>query len=135
MKLQITWRDGFFLFIILACVPGCGKSGPDIAFVSGTVTHAGQPVGNVEVNFYPKAGRPSVGRTDAEGNYTLNYNQERKGALFGSHRVSFKFLPRNPIDQPSKEISTILNKYGDPKNSPLIVEVKENNQVIPLTLD
>src|SRR4029077_9027873 len=83
------------LVLVSALITGCGKSGPAIARVSGTVTHGGHPVSRIEVNFDPENGRPSVGRTDADGNYTLDYDRERKGALIGTHKVWIKFVQRN----------------------------------------
>jgi hypothetical protein len=123
------------LSLLVVVALGCGKSGPTIARVSGTVTRHGQPVSRIEVNFDPENGRPSVGRTDADGNYTMEYDRERKGALVGTHKVWVKFVQRNPLDEANQEMSSILQKYGDRKTTPLTVEVKEDGQVIPLELD
>ena len=135
MQLRLAQRGGLPFVLVVAFVSACGKSGPNIAQVSGTVTRGGRPVSMIEVNFDPENGRPSVGKTDAEGNYTLDYDRDRKGALIGTHRVWVKFVQRNPLDEPNPELNDILQKYGDRKTTPLHVEVKENNQVIPLELD
>ena len=123
------------LAIVIALVCGCSKSGPQIFRVSGTVTRGGQPVDRLEVVFDTDEGRPSVGRTDADGHYVLDYNRQRKGALVGTHKVWVRYVQRNPVDDGNAEINSILQKYGDRRTTPLTVEVKEDGQVIPLELD
>jgi hypothetical protein len=48
----------------------------------------GQPLIDAEVIFRPEFGRPSLGRTNAEGKYVLMYSREEAGAVPGAHRVS-----------------------------------------------
>ncbi|VTR95623.1 Uncharacterized protein OS=Singulisphaera acidiphila (strain ATCC BAA-1392 / DSM 18658 / VKM B-2454 / MOB10) GN=Sinac_4843 PE=4 SV=1 [Gemmata massiliana] len=64
---------------------GCGNSG--IVSVSGTLTYKGQPVTNAIVHFVPEKGRPSMGETDQNGNFTLLYDPQTKGAQIGKHKV------------------------------------------------
>ena len=135
MKYRLAHFRWLPFAFLLALLSSCGKSGPNIARVSGTVTRGGHPVTKIEVNFDTEDGRPSVGKTDADGNYTLDYDRERKGALIGTHKVWVKFVQRNPLDEANGDMNAILQKYGDRKTTPLQVEVKEDNQVIPLELD
>lgn len=135
MKCFMDRRQWSRLAITVALICGCSKSGPQIVRVSGTVTHGGQPVDRLEVVFDPDNGRPSVGRTDADGHYVLDYNRERKGALVGMHKVWVKYVQRSPVDEGNAEINAILQKYGDRRTTPLTVEVKEEGQEIPLELD
>src|SRR3954447_15048027 len=73
----------------LACA-GCRNSDlPEIARVTGTVTYKGKPVPNMMVNFMPTAGRPSWGKTDAEGRYEMNYDADNMGVMTGHHKVYF----------------------------------------------
>lgn len=80
--------------IVLACVAtflsGCGGSDlPELCTVVGKVTKDGQPVVGASVTFAPvDSGRPSSGRTDAEGNYKLMYNVDTEGAVVGKHKVT-----------------------------------------------
>ena len=74
-----------FLF---ALTTGCGPDGPEIATVEGTIKLGGEPLAEATVMFQPSSGRPSAGRTDAEGHYELVYSQGRKGALPGEHIVT-----------------------------------------------
>ena len=78
---------------VLSCfavlvLSGCGQtSGPDLATVTGTVTLDGKPVPNARVEFSPSEGRPSVGTTNAEGVYELQFSVDKSGAMVGSHHV------------------------------------------------
>ncbi|WP_238388836.1 carboxypeptidase-like regulatory domain-containing protein [Roseimaritima ulvae] len=55
--------------------------------MSGTVTVDGSPIEGAVVTFQPTGGRPSVGTTDASGQYTLRYSASIDGALIGAHKV------------------------------------------------
>jgi len=67
---------------------GCGRSGPELAPVSGRVTLDGQPMFGARLVFQPEAsGSPSYGSTDRDGRYELGYKRGQKGALIGWHTV------------------------------------------------
>jgi hypothetical protein len=71
-------------------ITGCGASAPDLpklAAVKGLVTLNGSPLANAIVEFYPDAGAPSSGKTDAEGKFALKYSQGQDGAIIANHRV------------------------------------------------
>ena len=71
----------------MVCFAGCGKSGPELAPVSGRVSVDGQTMENVNVTFQPDEMRPaSYGRTDADGHYELGYKRGVQGACLGSTR-------------------------------------------------
>jgi len=73
---------------VLLTIVGCGRGDyPEMARVTGTVTYKGKPVPNMMVNFMPPDGRPSWGKTDAEGKYDLAYDADYKGAKMGHHKV------------------------------------------------
>jgi len=74
---------------LLALAGGCGKPAhiPDLGDVSGTVTLDGQPLVDATVNFSPAEGRPSFGKTDAAGQYSLSFVGEYTGAIVGPHTV------------------------------------------------
>ena len=81
-------------FVLLA---GCWKG--EYSSVSGTITVNGEPRGNVQVVFAPLAtdktnspGPPSVGVTDATGRYELVARDGKRGAIAGTHRISFKYV-------------------------------------------
>jgi hypothetical protein len=112
--------------------------------VTGTVTRGGQPVDKLMVNFLPEDGRPSIGRTDADGHYSLQYDKDRAGALLGKHKVWVQIRPANPKEEADiaaglvklhPDIDAIMQKYGNRKTTPKTVEVTQDNQVIDLPLD
>ncbi len=72
------------LFLLLQ---GCGSGGPDIARVEGVITMDGKPLPKASVVFVPQGGRPSVGETDANGKYQLEFSGGRKGSIPGPSRV------------------------------------------------
>lgn len=135
-----------FVMLALAAMAvfGCGRGGPRVVNVRGTVTRDGKPVEKLFLNFVPDNGRPSWGVTDAEGHYTLHYDRERGGALVGAHRVWVQVRPTSPADELAlnrgtlklhPETKQILAKYGNVATSPLVVEVTDEGQVIDLALD
>jgi hypothetical protein len=74
------------LLIVLTFL-GCGRSGPEIASVEGTVTMDGKPLPRASVVFVPEQGRPSGAMTDEEGRFVLNFTQGRRGAIPGKNKV------------------------------------------------
>jgi len=91
--LPTNFRAASFVFLLAfaALSIGCAKPpGPETAYVSGVVTLDGTPVPNAVINFTPANGRPSVGFTDANGEYELIYTASRQGALLGEHTVRIK---------------------------------------------
>ena len=90
---------------VLLALAGCGKGDyPEMARVTGTVTYKGKPVPNMMVNFMPKSGRPSWGKTDAAGKFEMIYDADYKGAKIGHHKVYFT-PPANRHDRRSQEQS------------------------------
>src|SRR5262245_57778273 len=92
MILGRLWRYAFLSFsgfAILALVLGCGSDGPNVAPVEGTVTFGGRPLADATIRFEPAEGvlPPSVGKTDAEGNYELHYSKDARGATIGDQIV------------------------------------------------
>lgn len=129
--------------ILIAAGVGCGKGdGPGIVPVTGTITRNGKPIANLFLNFVPAQGRPSWAITDANGKYTLEYDDTKKGAVVGQHTVWVASPPSGsegmgPEDQPksSPDLPEILTKYGNQKDTPLKVEIKADSRVVNLQLD
>jgi hypothetical protein len=78
---------------LLAALVGC-SSGHAIAPVSGVIKLDGQPYGKAVVSFQPigspenpNPGRGSSAYTDENGRFVLMYDDGRKGAIVGRHRV------------------------------------------------
>lgn len=76
------------VMLALASAAGCGGRS-DIGTVTGRVTRDGQPLQGLEIMFAPQGeGRNSVGYTDADGKYELQYTLDRPGARVGQHQVA-----------------------------------------------
>ena len=73
-------------FVFLSACGG-GSDTPPLGTVTGVVTLDDKPLADAEVTFQPEKGRPSLGKTDSEGNYTLVYTASDNGALIGPHKV------------------------------------------------
>jgi hypothetical protein len=84
-----------FLIVMGVLSPlGCGRSGPELAEVTGVVTLDGVPTGKLSVQFSPafEKGTPAYGVTDAEGRYFLQFSVDRTGALPGRYKVGVEPL-------------------------------------------
>jgi hypothetical protein len=119
----------------LLLATGCGPGGPEVAPVTGTVTLDGHPLDGALVEFTPRAGgRPSYGRTDDEGRYTLRYTDDRKGALPGEHTVRITtYLRSNPDDGVIGRPELVPARYNTKSELTRTVEPKKN--VLDFELD
>jgi hypothetical protein len=137
---------------ILLALAGCGKGDyPEMARVTGTVTYKGKPVPNMMVNFMPTDGRPSWGKTDANGKYEMIYDSDYKGVKMGHHKVYFTPPATATIGGPASkasrkaiaeaagltpdEMADIRSKYGLETTTKLEVDVKTDPEVLDLKLE
>lgn len=129
---------------LLITVAGCGADGPELAYVSGTVTLDGKPCQNVMVQFVPQApnASPSSGQTDMEGHYTLRFTRDKEGAMLGMNDVDIIAPP--PItpteiaqykakNMPIPEAVTIPEKYETRGSLTADVQPGDNTFDFPLT--
>ena len=105
-------------------VTGC-DNGPKVVKVSGTATYKGVPVPYLTLIFQPEKGRPSNGRTDDQGHFTLSYDPQVMGAVVGKHTVSavYQDSPDTMGKPMPPTIKAITSKYGDTVNSPMKIEI------------
>jgi hypothetical protein len=137
---------------MLLALAGCDKGDyPPMAKVTGTVTYKGKPVPNMMVNFMPKAGRPSWGKTGADGKYEMVYDENYNGAEIGHHKVYFTPPATAAIGGPAskasrkaiaaavgltpEEMAAIRSKYGLEETTKLEVDVKKDPEVLDLKLE
>jgi len=77
-------------FVLTAAIcgvaAGCGRR--EMGPVSGTLRYQGNPVPDAVVKFTAQSRPTAVGRTDAEGRYSLTTFRKGDGAYGGSHRVA-----------------------------------------------
>jgi hypothetical protein len=120
----------------LACLllAGCGGTEhPDVADVRGTVTLDGQPLANASIMFQPTtAGRPSLGTTDDQGNYTLLYLDGVEGAMLGTHKVVIRTEVPGEDGEPPVVREKLLPKYHN--RSELTAEVAQGKNTIDFPL-
>jgi hypothetical protein len=97
---------------------------PDTLPVTGYVKLDGNPVGGLDVVFYPAEGLGAVGTTDANGKFTLSTFELGDGALPGWHGVAIWVSGQSDLQTPVHG-KIIPLKYSDYKTSNLNCEVRE----------
>jgi hypothetical protein len=130
---------GSWLGIALAAIAVAGCSGgTDPVPVEGIVTLDGSPLAGATVMFRPQGGRPSAGKTDAEGRYRLRYTSERAGAVPGQHVVSISmFDDGGSVDEaggaPKKKREPIPARYN--ASSELVADVTGSRMTLDFALE
>ena len=71
----------------LLVLTGCGDQRPTRVKVAGQVLIDGQPLKFGHVRFVPKGARPSEGKLDETGHFTLTCYDGGDGAVPGVHRI------------------------------------------------
>lgn len=132
-----NWRSmAVLLGATLLLVPFAGCSGtdaPPVGEVTGTVTLDAKPLADATVMFQPtQAGRPSTGKTDQEGRYTLDYVDGVTGAILGSHKVIIRTEIPGEDGQPPIAKEKLPRRYHD--NTELTAEVKEGSNTFDFSL-
>ncbi len=134
----------FANFILAACLfafaVGCGSGGdtPPLGQVTGTVTLNGEPLDGATVEFQPDNGRPSIGMTDAEGQYSLLFRADTPGALVGTHTVRITSQRGRSGGEGGEPVvkarpETVPREYND--GSSLSVEVTEGSNTHDFELE
>lgn len=121
---------------LLLCSTGCG-SGEEVvqlAPVTGLVTKGGQPVANAIVEFFPKAGRTSVGRTDETGAFELKYSDEC-GAVVGMCRVQITPGSAEPQEGGEDTVAPPMQAPAVIVKVPGTVEIQDADNVFNFELD
>ena len=122
--------------VLLPCLTGCFRRGPELAPVTGTVTLDGEPLAGSQVEFKPMRGNPSYGTTDQLGRYELRYTKDKAGGVVGSHVVRITTQTTAVDPETGNEIQVpqrVPERYNE--RSQLIREVKagvENRFDFPL---
>lgn len=133
-----AWLSCLLLLPLLPLLAGCGRKGPPLGRVSGTVTLNGQPLANALVTFQPqeKGGSPSTARTNDKGYYELMFSADTPGAMLGKHKVTVSTYRQEA--QPNgiaKEVpETVSAKYTNQLTTPLVKEVGPGSNTIDLEL-
>lgn len=106
MKLEVAFfqvhRITVLIVFVIAFMAGCGEGGPHLVAVKGKVTLDGKPVPSAIVTFNPTGagGSNSLGKTDSDGNYRLEFSQDKQGALVGEYAVEIVTKKISKADLP-----------------------------------
>ena len=142
-------RSVLFCSFVLSLLTfaGCAKNGPEVVSISGKVTREGNPYPNVFLNFEPEKGRPSWAQVDAEGKYTVKYDNTQDGAVTGKHKVWISYRAKDPREEMiekgfvkgkssrPKDMGSVLTKFGDRETTPLIIEITKPESNLEIKLD
>lgn len=74
------------LAVLLLCSLGC-EDGPKLGSVTGLITLEGEPLANATITFTPADGWSAFDRTGPDGQYELQFQDGRKGAMVGENEV------------------------------------------------
>jgi hypothetical protein len=130
-------RKQFVLGSILAslavstCFTGCGDGLPRRVPVSGKVLIDGQPLKCGFVRFIPTGARPSGGKLDAEGRFTLACFEGDDGAVPGKHRIE---VAANETLSATKVRWHAPKKYNDFATSGLEQDITEPTDSVVINL-
>ncbi|MDR1268460.1 MAG: DUF4198 domain-containing protein [Planctomycetaceae bacterium] len=121
--------------ILLTCFSGCKPSLPyEIVPFSGTVTYQGKPAPNTEIIFAPEIGRPSNGRTDANGRFTMIYTVQYNGVQKGKGKFFFQTSRMIGDNSIVSELQKVLEKYGA-ENTPLQFDIQKAEKNFEIKLE
>jgi hypothetical protein len=122
----------------LTVLTGCGGGGPadapqDLVPVSGVLQDGGKPVPNAQILFYPAtSSAPSSALTDAEGRFTLLYNDGRPGAVPGDHKVTI--TTGMPMAQADGTDGPPPAAPPEPKEYRKVITVREPTETLTIEL-
>lgn len=127
------------LILVLLSVAGaltmtsCGRSGPELFPVSGTVTVNGRPAALVRVQFrhadqtLPGNFKSPVGMTDEAGTFHISTNGDRDGAVPGDYTVTFEWMSSNDLGAWDK----LGGKFAKPETSTFKIRVEPKTNSLP----
>lgn len=121
------------LFTVLLVAAGCNDGRPPRVPISGKVLIDGQPLQYGYVQFIPNGARPSGGRLNEKGEFSLSCFEKQDGAVLGLHRIAVN------ASETSNNVTKWYapKKYQDVETSALSQKITEptKNLVIELTWD
>jgi len=109
------------VFILIA-LTGCSDGRPTRVIVSGKVLIDGEPLRKGIVQFVSEGSRPSAGKLDKEGRFTLSCYEINDGIVPGTHQV---MISAKEVLSESKVRWLAPPKYADYRKSGLSFEITE----------
>jgi len=122
---------------LVALASGCGKKGPVLYPVKGSVRINGEPAKDVNVMFTPVA-PPEGGAvplspaavTGEDGSFRLMSFKPGDGAPAGDYQVTITY-PMNRFNKHLSGIDRLRGKFSNPKKSGLTVKVEPKSNDLP----
>jgi hypothetical protein len=140
---RMVWVLGSL--VLMFAIVGCGGDRPTLAKAGGKVTYNGSPLEGATVTFIPDSGPAAIGRTEADGTFTLR-TRGQEGAPIGPGKVAITAVEQliefeseeDMSDEDLKNMSKWLipEKYGHVFTSGLTATIEkgqDNNFPIDLT--
>jgi hypothetical protein len=122
------------LMLVSCCVlavVGCGDGRPTRVRVSGRVLIDNSPLTFGDVKFVPEGARPSSGKLDNEGRFTLTCYDGNDGAVPGLHRVQ---VAANQVVNRDKVNWLAPIKYANYNTSGITFELNESTDSLVIEL-
>lgn len=139
MRVLLVLCPLFAASVLFAGCSGGPSDTPEVGLVSGTVTLDGQPAANLQVAFQPESGRPSLGRTDSAGKYTLSYSASTTGAKVGKGLFKISTaVPESGDEESGEDVpETLPKRYNVEagKNPDMAKEIVVGEQTIDFVLE
>jgi hypothetical protein len=122
---------------LLALVSGCGKKGPVLYPVRGSVRINGEPAKDVNVMFTPvtpieglTAPLSPAAVTDENGNFQLMSFKPGDGAPAGDYQVTVIY-PMSRFSKHQSGTDRLQGKFANPKTSGLTAKVEPKSNALP----
>jgi hypothetical protein len=126
----LTWRFAAWAAVLVLST-GCGEGRPDRVAVSGRVLIDGQALTVGNVKFVPTGARPSSGKLDSQGKFTLTCYDGEDGVVPGRHRAQISAME---VISASKVRWLAPPKYADFRTSELEFEITEPTDDLKIEL-
>lgn len=117
--------------LVLATLAGCGDGRPARVEVSGKVLIDGEPVTGGIVQFVSEGVRPSAGKINQEGSFTLSCYDEGDGIIPGNYKV---MVAAKEILSETKVRWLAPKKYADYRISGLSFDISESTDDLTIEL-
>lgn len=130
----------------LVAASGCGKAGPTMVKIKGTIEYKGEPLHSGMITFNPKnpqEGHVAQAEISEDGTFVLSTFKAGDGAEVGDYIISAtSIVDGTEVLEKDKGLgiggkSVIPERYGDPKTSKLeqSVEVGDEKEDLVIELE
>jgi len=124
--------------ILAAALVGCGKAGPSLVPVKGTITVDGQPAEGAVLIFHPAGGKGSIASAaaDTNGAFVITSNGTA-GVVAGSYKVTATWpdpakKPKVTLGSSPEDAPDLLEgRYVSVDKSPTTVEITAATKELP----